>query len=89
MSGVYVKLQTKSQAFTSWVEEMDKVLSGTRHLTVDGQPMESADLHFQQQSKKLAKIPLVLDDQAIYPLNDWTASDLIQSEIDAKTNEDI
>ena len=89
MSGVYVKLQTKSHAFTSWVEEMDKVLSENRHLTVDGQPMESADLHFQQQSKKLAKIPLVLDDQAIYPLNDWTASDLIQSEIDAKTNEDI
>ena len=89
MSGVYVKLQTKSHAFISWVEEMDKVLSETRHLTVDGQPMESADLHFQQQSKKLAKIPLVLDDQAIYPLNDWTASDLIQSEIDAKTNEDI
>ena len=89
MSGVYVKLQTKSQAFTSWVEEMDKVLSKTRHLTVDGQPMESSDLHFKQQLTKLAKVPLVLDDQAIYPLNDWTASDLIQSEIDAKTNEDI
>jgi len=48
--------------------------------------MEWSDLHFNQQAKKLADVPLVLDDQAIYPLNEWSAKDLIQSEIDAKTN---
>ncbi len=51
--------------------------------------MERSDLHFNQQSTKLAKIPLVLDDQAVYPLNEWTASDIIQSEIDAKNNIDM
>jgi hypothetical protein len=30
-----------------------------------------------------------LDDQAVYPLNEWTTSDLIQSEIDAKNNIDM
>ena len=82
-------LKSKSESFNNWVEEMDKVLSETRNLTVDGQPMERSDLHFNQQSTKLAKIPLVLDDQAVYPLNEWTASDLIQSEIDAKNNTDM
>jgi hypothetical protein len=75
-------LKSKSESFNDWVEEMDKV-------TVDGQPMERSDLHFNQQSTKLAKIPLVLDDQAVYPLNEWTTSDLIQSEIDAKNNIDM
>jgi hypothetical protein len=78
--------KSKSEAFSDWVEEMDKVLSETRSLTTDGQPMEWSDLHFNQQAKKLADVPLVLDDQAIYPLNEWSAKDLIQSEIDAKTN---
>lgn len=77
-----------SEAFNDWVSEMDKVLSETRSLTIDGQPMERTDLHFNQQTTKLVKIPLVLDDQAVYPLNDWTAQDLIQSEIDAKANLD-
>ena len=81
--------KARSEAFNDWVSEMDKVLSETRSLTVDGQPMERADLHFNQQSNKLEKIPLVLDEQAVYPLNDWTAQDLIQSEIDAKTNIDM
>jgi len=81
-------MKSKSEAFNDWVDEMDKVLSETRNLTVDGQLMEQSDLHFNQQSTKLAKIPLVLDDQAVYPLNEWTASDLIQSEIDAKNNID-
>jgi hypothetical protein len=82
-------VESKSESFNDWVEEMDKVLSETRNLTVDGQPMERSDLHFNQQSTKLAKIPLVLDDQAVYPLNEWTTSDLIQSEIDAKNNIDM
>ena len=82
-------MKSKSEAFNDWVDEMDKVLSETRNLTVDGQLMEQSDLHFNQQSTKLAKIPLVLDDQAVYPLNEWTASDLIQSEIDAKNNIDM
>ena len=81
-------MKSKSEAFNDWVDEMDKVLSETRNLTVDGQLMEQSVLHFNQQSTKLAKIPLVLDDQAVYPLNEWTASDLIQSEIDAKNNID-
>ena len=81
-------MKSKSEAFNNWVEEMDKVLSETRNLTIDGQPMEASDDHFKSQSTKLAKIPLVLDDQAVYPLNEWTASDLIQSEIDAKNNID-
>ena len=82
-------LKSKSESFNDWVEEMDKVLSETRNLTVDGQPMERSDLHFNKQSTKLAKIPLVLDDQAVYQLNEWTTSDLIQSEIDAKNNIDM
>lgn len=80
--------KAQSEAFNDWVSEMDKVLSETRSLTIDGQPMERTDLHFNQQTTKLVKIPLVLDDQAVYPLNDWTAQDLIQSEIDAKANLD-
>ena len=81
--------KANSEPFNEWVSAMDKVLSETRSLTIDGQPMERSDLHFNQQSTKLVKIPLVLDEQAVYPLNDWTAQDLIQSEIDAKTNIDM
>ena len=40
-----------------------------------------------KHKQKSCKIPLVLDGQAVYPLNDWTASDLVHSEIDAKNTE--
>ena len=82
-----MSLKSKSEAFNNWVNEMDEVLAKTQFHTIDGQPLEGQDHHFQKQIKKLVDVPLVLDGQAIYPLNDWTASDLIQSEIDAKTLE--
>ena len=81
-------IKSKSDAFQDWVKEMDKVLSETQNLTIDGQPMEASDDHFKLQINNLAKVPLVLDGQAIYPLNEWTASDLVHSEIDAKNMED-
>ena len=80
-------IKSRSDAFRDWVKEMDMVLSETQNITIDGQPMEASDDHFKSQINKLAKVPLVLDDQAVYPLNEWTASDLIHSEIDAKNNE--
>jgi len=81
-------IKSKSEAFQDWVNEMDKVLSETQTITIDGQPMEASDDHFKLQINKLAKVPLVLDGQAIYPLNLWTTSDLVHSEIDAKNMED-
>ena len=81
-------IKSHSEAFRDWVKEMDKVLSETQTITIDGQPMEASDDHFKSQINKLAKVPLVLDDQAIYPLNLWTTSDLVHSEIDAKNMED-
>jgi|TARA_X000000950_G_C13829198_1_gene625380 hypothetical protein len=81
-------MKSKSEAFNDWVKEMDEVLSETQTITIDGQPMEESDDHFKLQLNKLAKVPLVLDDQAIYPLNIWTASDLVHSEIDAKNSEE-
>jgi len=81
-------IKSRSDAFRDWVQEMDTVLSETQTLTIDGQPMEASDDHFKSQINKLAKVPLVLDDQAVYPLNEWTASDLVHSEIDAKNTED-
>ena len=80
-------IKSNSEAFRDWVKEMDKVLSETQNLTIDGQPIEASDDHFKSQTKNLAKVPLVLDGQAVYPLNDWTASDLVHSEIDAKNTE--
>jgi hypothetical protein len=80
-------MKSKSEAFNDWVNEMDKVLSETQTITIDGQPMEESDDHFKSQLKKLAKVPLVLDDQAVYPLNEWASSDLVHSEIDAKNME--
>ena len=80
-------IKSKSVAFRDWVKEMDKVLSETQNLTIDGQPMEASDDHFKSQTNQLAKVPLVLDGQAVYPLNDWTALDLVHSEIDAKNTE--
>jgi len=84
-----MSIKSKSHAFNSWVKEMDEVLSETQSLTIDGQPMEASDYHFKDQIKKLAKVPLVLDGQAVYPLNDWTASDLVHSEIDAKNTSEV
>ena len=80
-------MDANMKAIIKMVKEMDKVLSETQNLTIDGQPMEASDDHFKTQTKNLAKIPLVLDGQAVYPLNDWTASDLVHSEIDAKNTE--
>ena len=80
-------MKSKSEAFNDWVNEMDKVLSETQTITIDGQPMEASDDHFKSQLKKLAKVPLVLDDQVVYPINEWTSSDLVHSEIDAKNME--
>ena len=81
-------IKSKSEAFQDWVNEMDKVLSETQTITIDGQPMEASDDHFKLQINKLAKVPLVLDGQAIYPLNLWTTSDLVHSGIGAKNMED-
>jgi hypothetical protein len=83
-------MKCKSEAFNDWVKEMDNVLSETQSTTIDGQPMEASDDHFKDQINKLAKVPLVLDGQAVYPLNVWTASDLVHDEIDAiNLSEDV
>ncbi|HAI42783.1 MAG TPA: hypothetical protein DCM40_34095 [Maribacter sp.] len=83
-------MKCKSEAFNDWVKGMDQILSETRSVTIDGQPMEASDFHFKDQINKLAKVPLVLDGQAVYPINVWTASDLVHDEIDAiNLSEDI
>ena len=82
-------MKSKSEAFNNWVAEMDKVLSETQSITIDGQPIESSDNHFKDQTSKLAKVPLVLDGQAVYPLNVWTASDMVHDEIDAINNSEV
>jgi hypothetical protein len=42
-------MKSKSEAFNDWVNEMDKVLSETQTITIDGQPMEASDDHFKSQ----------------------------------------
>ena len=44
-------IKSHSEAFRDWVKEMDKVLSETQNLTIDGQPMEASDDHFKTQTK--------------------------------------
>ena len=46
-------MDANMKAIIKMVKEMDKVLSETQNLTIDGQPMEASDDHFKTQTKNL------------------------------------
>ena len=63
---------------------MDSILSKTQHLTMDGKQMDVYDQHFKDQRTRLATVKLEFEwSHPVYPLNEYVASDLIYSEIQA------
>jgi len=76
-----IKLKSNSETFTDWIKEVDDVLSKTQTTTIDGQPMEYKDDHFQEQMRRLQQCSMNFEEHPIYPINEQVAMDLIYSHI--------
>jgi|TARA_R100001440_G_scaffold1895_4_gene5922 hypothetical protein len=84
-----INLKTKSPEFREFVEKLDDILSKTQHLTADGKSMDNTEQHFKDQVKRLATVRLEFEFAApVYPINQWVASDLVWSEIQAIQDEE-
>jgi len=84
-----INLKTKSPEFREFVEKLDDILSKTQHLTADGKGMDNTEQHFKDQVKRLATVRLEFEFAApVYPINQWVASDLVWSEIQAIQDEE-
>ena len=84
-----INLKTKSPEFREFVEKLDDILSKTQHLTADGKGMDNTEQHFKDQVKRLATVRLEFEFVApVYSINQWVASDLVWSEIQAIQDEE-
>lgn len=83
-----IKLKSNSETFTDWIKEVDDVLSKTQTTTIDGQPMEYKDDHFQEQMRRLQQCSMNFDMHPIYPINEQVAMDLIHCHIKGKQDND-
>tara|TARA_R100000988_G_C3917401_1_gene125049 strand:- start:186 stop:467 length:282 start_codon:yes stop_codon:yes gene_type:complete len=84
-----IEIKSKSPAFKKFVEEIDKILSKTQHLTIDGGQMDSSNNHFEEQSRRLQKVGLEFENgHPPHIINSWVATDLIYDEIKAIEDEE-
>lgn len=76
------KINSKSEQFNKFVEDVDNILSKTQHLTADGKELDYSDSHFQDQLLRLSKVRIDFENGfSIYPINEHVARDLIYSEL--------
>ena len=73
-----IEIKSKSPAFKKFVEQVDKILSKTQHLTIDGGQMDASDNHFEEQSRRLQRVGLEFDNgHPPHIINSFIATDLI------------
>ena len=84
-----IEIKSKSPAFKKFVEQVDKILSKTLHLTFDGGQMDASDNHFEEQSRRLQRVGLEFDNgHPPHIINSFIATDLIYDEIKAIEDEE-
>ena len=84
-----IEIKSKSPAFKKFVEQVDKILSKTLHLTFDGGLMDASDNHFEEQSRRLQRVGLEFDNgHPPHIINSFIATDLIYDEIKAIEDEE-
>ena len=84
-----INIKSKSPEFLEFIEKLDSTLSKTQHLTADGKELDDTDQHFKDQVKRIATTRLEFEfSNPVYPINEWVASDLVWSEIQAIQDEE-
>jgi len=83
---INIKLKSSSDTFVNWIKEVDEILSTTQITTIDGQPMEYSEDHFQEQMRRLQQCSMNFEMHPIYPINEQVAMDLIYSHIEGEKN---
>ena len=79
-----IKMKSCSTSFAQWVTAVDDILSKTQSITIDGEPLEYKDDHFQEQMRRLQQCSMNFEDAPIYPINEQIAMDLIWSHLKDK-----
>jgi hypothetical protein len=82
-----IKLKTSSDVFATWIKEVDDVLDKTQVNNVNGEVLEYADSHFQEQMRRLQQCSMNFEEHPIYPINEQVAMDLLYSHIQGAIDE--
>ena len=80
-------IKSASEAWKTWIKEVDQILSETQILSANGNEIEYSDQHFQDQMQKLTSCSINFTDMPIYLLNTEVATSLLWDEIERKKDE--
>ena len=82
-----INIQSNSDLFTDFVQNVDKILAGVEVTDAAGNPTEYADPHFQDRMQRLQQCSFNFEERAMHPISAEIAKGLIYDEIKSKEDQ--
>jgi len=64
-----INIQSNSDLFTDFVQNVDKILAGVEVTDAAGNPTEYADPHFQDRMQRLQQCSFNFEERAMHPIS--------------------